>query len=211
MTIQSYIVGLKNKYTPSGILDIGAHYGEFSKLCHSVWRDAHILMIEGNENCEKVLDELPFDHCIALLSDSNKEVTLHLNPKNPTCTGTSYYKEVTRHYDSSIEVKVNTFTLDEVISEDGRGYDIIKIDTQGSELDIVKGGLRTVTAASHVIMEVPVVQYNQGSPLFDEIIEYMRTIGFMYYKIIEEHIWNDGNEASFKTGQVFQVDVVFTK
>ncbi len=209
MSIQNYLIQLSKTYSPYGVLDIGAHYGEFSKFCASLWPDVDILMLEGNVQCDKVLDLVPFNHIIVLLSDCNKEVTLYLNPKSLSCTGTSYYKERTRHYKNSIEVKKLTYTLDEVIEEVGKKYDIIKIDTQGSELDIIKGGLTTVQNASYIIMEVSKVQYNEGSPLFDEVVEYMGNIGFSDYEVIEEHIWMDENEKTFSYGEVFQVDVVF--
>lgn len=211
MTIHDYLIELSKKYKPNSILDIGAHYGEFSKFCKSLWKDVDILMLEGNSECEYILDQLPFNHCIVLLSDTNKEVTLYLNPNNLSCTGTSYYKERTRHYKNSIEVEKNTYTLDEVVKDINKKYDIIKIDTQGSELDIIKGGLKTVQNCSYLIMEVPTLQYNEGSPLFDEIVEYMNNIGFSDYEIIEEHKWMDGNENTFEFGSTFQVDVVFKK
>ena len=211
MNIQDYLKELSKKYKPNSILDIGAHHGEFSKFCKSLWKDVDLLMIEGNDECDSILDNVPFDHCIVLLSDTNKEVTLYLNPNNLDCTGTSYYKERTRHYKNSIEVKKNTYTLDEVVEDIDKKYDIIKIDTQGSELDIIKGGLKTVQNCSYLIMEVPTLQYNEGSPLFDEIIEYMNNIGFSDYEIIEEHKWIDKNENTFEYGSTFQVDVVFKK
>ena len=211
MNIQDYLRELSKKYKPNSILDIGAHHGEFSKFCKSLWKDVDLLMIEGNDECDSILDNVPFDHCIVLLSDTNKEVTLYLNPNNLDCTGTSYYKEITRHYKNSIEVKKNTYTLDEVVEDIDKKYDIIKIDTQGSELDIIKGGLKTAQNCSYLIMEVPTLQYNEGSPLFDEIIEYMNNIGFSDYEIIEEHKWIDKNENTFEYGSTFQVDVVFKK
>jgi FkbM family methyltransferase len=211
MNIQDYLRELSKKYKPNSILDIGAHHGEFSKFCKSLWKDVDLLMIEGNDECDSILDNVPFDHCIVLLSDTNKEVTLYLNPNNLDCTGTSYYKERTRHYKNSIEVKKNTYTLDEVVEDIDKKYDIIKIDTQGSELDIIKGGLKTAQNCSYLIMEVPTLQYNEGSPLFDEIIEYMNNIGFSDYEIIEEHKWIDKNENTFEYGSTFQVDVVFKK
>ena len=211
MNIQDYLRELSKKYKPNSILDIGAHHGEFSKFCKSLWKDVDLLMIEGNDECDSILDNVLFDHCIVLLSDTNKEVTLYLNPNNLDCTGTSYYKERTRHYKNSIEVKKNTYTLDEVVEDIDKKYDIIKIDTQGSELDIIKGGLKTAQNCSYLIMEVPTLQYNEGSPLFDEIIEYMNNIGFSDYEIIEEHKWIDKNENTFEYGSTFQVDVVFKK
>jgi len=211
MSIENYLINLSKTYTPNTFLDIGAHHGEFSQFCKKVWRDVDILMLEGNEHCDEVLENLPFSHCIVLLSDTNKEVTFHLNPKNLSCTGTSYMKEKTRHYENSIEVKKETFTLDEVVNEVGKTFDIIKIDTQGSELDIVRGGLKTVEGSSYIIMEVPILQYNEDSPLFDEVVDFMNRIGFSKYEIVEEHKWMDKEESSFPYGSVFQVDVVFSK
>jgi FkbM family methyltransferase len=212
MSIKSYLIELSKSYTPNTLLDIGAHHGNFSMFCKGLWKNIDSLMLEGNENCEEVLENLPFSHCIVLLSDTNKEVTLHLNPKNPMCTGTSYLKEKTRHYKDSIQVKKNTFTLEEVINEvDNKVFDIIKIDTQGSELDIIKGGLEIVKKASYAILEVATLQYNEGSPLFDEVIDYMKQIGFSNYKIVEEHKWMNKVEETFPYGTVIQVDVVFWK
>jgi len=212
MSIKSYLIELSKSYTPNTLLDIGAHHGNFSMFCKGLWKNIDSLMLEGNENCEEVLENLPFSHCIVLLSDTNKEVTLHLNPKNPMCTGTSYLKEKTRHYKDSIQVKKNTFTLEEVINEfDNKVFDIIKIDTQGSELDIIKGGLEIVKKASYVILEAATLQYNEGSPLFNEVIDYMKQIGFSNYKIIEEHKWMNKVEETFPYGTVIQVDVVFWK
>jgi len=213
MSIESHLIELSKSYTPSTLLDIGAHHGNFSIFCKRLWKDIDLLMLEGNENNEEILDRLPFSHCIVLLSDCKKEVTLHLNPNNPTCTGTSYMKENTRHYNDSVKVKKETHTLDEVIAEVDKTFDIIKIDTQGSELDIIKGGLNTVKKSSYIILEVATLQYNEGSPLFDEVIEYMSSIGFSNYEIIDEHIWmdEDSDDNKIKHGEIFQVDVIFSK
>ena len=81
MSIESYLIELSKTYTPNTLLDIGAHHGNFSMFCKRVWKNIDSLMLEGNENCEEFLENLPFSHCIVLLSDTNKEVTLHLNPK----------------------------------------------------------------------------------------------------------------------------------
>lgn len=211
MTIENCLIDLSKKFTPNNVLDIGAHQGNFSMFCQNLWKDVDCFMLEGNENCEEYLEKLPFSHCIVLLSDSNKEVTLYLNPKNPKCTGTSYMKENTKHYNSSIEVKKQTFTLDEVVEEVGKTFDLIKIDTQGSELDIIRGGLNTIQKASYIIMEVAILQYNEGAPLFDEVINYMKEIGFTNHHIVGENVWRDEDTDNLKMGDLVQVDVIFSK
>ena len=112
---------------------------------------------------------------------------------------------------NSIKVKKQTHTLDEVTEEVEKTFDIIKIDTQGSELDIIKGGLNTVQKASYIIMEVAKLQYNEGTPLFDEVIEYMNSIGFTNHEIIDENIWMDEDTDNLKKGELFQVDVSFSR
>ena len=124
---------------------------------------------------------------------------------------TSYLKENTKYYNDSIKVKKQTYTLDEVTEEVGKSFDLIKIDTQGSELDIIRGGLSTVQKSSYIIMEVSILQYNEGAPLFDEVIEYMSSIGFTNHEIIGENIWMDEDTDNLKKGDLFQVDVIFSR
>ena len=54
----------------------------------------------------------------------------------------------------------------------------VKMDIQGAELDVLKGGRNTISAAKHVILEMQRVEYNKGAPLKDEVIAYMNTLGF---------------------------------
>lgn len=196
----------------SNILDIGAHFGEFAKDIHRLYPKSYILMIEGNEKCEDKLDELPFDYCIALLSDSNKEVDFHLNPNNLCCTGSSYYKENTEHYENSIVKKVDTYTLDEVVESTGKEFNFIKLDTQGSELDILEGGKNTLEKAKYVLIECSSIKervYNEGSPHIDDVIEYMKEHNFSTYHIVDEHVWPVSTSNSYSLGEIFQKDLLF--
>ena len=130
----------------------------------------------------------------------------------PTGTGNSIYRELTPFYaDEHLDIiKKSGIRLDDLFEPDSE-FDLIKIDTQGSELDIIKGGLKAVKKASYVILEVPTLQYNEESPLFDEVIDYMKQIGFSKYEIVDEHKWMDEIEDVFPYGSVFQVDIVFSK
>lgn len=209
MTIYEYLTGLQRSgINPNGILDIGANMGEFSQFCKRLWSDTNILMIEGNDNCEDDLIRTNLPYKIALLGDDNKKVNFYINKENMKCTGSSYYKEVTHHYDNCIVMEKELIKLDDMIKD---SFDIVKIDTQGSELDIIKGGLNIIKSAKYVILEVATKQYNQGAPLFDEVVSYMKSIGFNNQDIIENHIWRSEDKGDFKYGDIFQVDIVFKK
>ncbi len=43
------------------------------------------------------------------------------------------------------------------------------------------------------------------------MIEYMSSIGFSNYEIIDEHIWMDEDNDNIKHGEIFQVDVIFSR
>ena len=60
MNVENYLTDLSKRFTPNTILDIGAHHGNFSIFCKNVWKDVDCLMLEGNENCDKYLENLPF-------------------------------------------------------------------------------------------------------------------------------------------------------
>ena len=84
-------------------------------------------------------------------------------------------------------------------------FELIKIDTQGSELDILKGGQNLVSKSSVVILEVSYVEYNLGSPLAEDVISYMKSINFDIYIEIGEHY---SNEPQWKDVTV-QKDLLF--
>lgn len=194
------------------ILDIGAHFGEFAKSIHHLFPSAYILMIEGNDKCEPALEELPFDHCIALLSDVNKEVDFYMNKNNLTCTGCSYYKENTEGYDDAVVEKKQTFILDEIVSDTNKIFDFIKLDTQGSELDILKGGLNTLKTSNYVLMECSVIKdklYNRGSSHIDDIIDFMKDNGFSKYYVVDEHHFGGKDSKIYSFGEIFQKDYLF--
>jgi FkbM family methyltransferase len=207
MRIEDYLIELKKEgFLPKKILDIGANVGGFSIFCKNLF-NCEILMIEGNENCESDLIATGINYKIELLGDTNRTVDFYINTNNPKCTGSSYYKEVTHHYKDSIKKEKSLVRLDDITNDI---YDIIKIDTQGSELDIIKGGIRTVKSAKYLIIEVPIKEYNEGSPLLEEILSFIKSIGFDRYHEIEEHFWLS-HSGEFEYGEVFQKDYVFIK
>ena len=78
---------------------------------------------------------------------------------------------------------LDTVTLDEVVkrekSENIPSPDFLSLDTQGSELEILKGGefaIRNTVVA--IATEVSFTQIYQGQPLFGEITDYLNEIGF---------------------------------
>jgi FkbM family methyltransferase len=177
---------------PNCILDIGAHIGQFYGWAKNVWPWSIVWMIEANEVHEHTLKNMTIgtdDEClIAALGDEEREVTFYTRSDKPHTEGNSYYKEA-NYWDIPQLVQESKVTLQKLdnLFEDDAVFEIIKVDTQGSEIDILKGGKSLVSRAQAVILEVSFIPYNEGAPTDQETIEYMNEIGFEEKMSIGEH------------------------
>lgn len=74
--------------------------------------------------------------------------------------------------------------LDALVQADGFKPDVIKIDTQGSELMVLKGAEKSLKSAVLAEIEVSFLQRYAGQPLFADIEAWMQDRGF---ELIELH------------------------
>mgnify|MGYP003666784909 CR=1 FL=1 len=170
---------------PNGVLDIGAHSGQFYGWAKRVW--------------PFMMDD---EYLIAALGDEERDVTFYTRSDKPHTEGNSYYKE-SNYWDIPQLVQESKVTLQKLdnLFEDDSVFDIIKVDTQGSEIDILKGGKDLVSKAQAIILEVSFIPYNDGAPDSQETIEYMNEIGFEERMSVGEHY--DGDT-------IVQKDLLFT-
>ena len=193
---------IKNYFDPKSILDIGANVGQFYNEIKGIFPNSYYYLIEGNDSCEVVLETLNVDYSICLLSDCEKEVDFYVRKHEPRCTGNSIYRENTSFYDDDqiIILKKQTKTLSSILNN--QTFDLIKIDVQGSEIDIINGGLDIIKNAKGVLMEISLVEYNQNAPVKEFVYEYMLNLGFT-------PIDNIGNVNHPITHELIQQDILF--
>jgi len=190
-----------NYFTPKSYLDIGVCKGHaIPFILEKLPSLEKVQMIEACElhrpDLEKVSKEYNIPFYIEVLSDEIKEVTFHLNGLGAESTGpgNSYYLEDTHHYlNTPSEVRI-TNTLDNIY-DDTYEFDLVKLDTQGSELDIIKGGKELFKKVKAVIIEENIYRYNFGAPLHDEVKEYMQSIGFELVGLLDEKQYAITNRA----------------
>jgi len=99
-------------------------------------------------------------------------------------SGSSVFEE-----ESSYErrkVTRQTAKLDTLLA-DLPAADFIKLDTQGYELEILKGADRLLSTASAVLMEASLIQINAGAPLLHDVLAFMKERSFITYEIAEIH------------------------
>ena len=77
---------------------------------------------------------------------------------------------------STLEMPVDT--LDAIVARDALVVDAIKVDTQGSELEILEGARRCLASVILAEVEVSFMERYQGQPLAGDIIGFMQGCGF---------------------------------
>jgi FkbM family methyltransferase len=193
---------IKKYFEPKSILDIGANVGQFYNEIKNIFPNSYYYLIEGSESCEVVLETLNVDYSICLLSDSEKEVDFYIRKNEPRCTGNSIYRENTSFYDDDqiLIEKKQTKTLSNLLNN--QKFDLIKIDVQGSEIDIINGGLDIIKEAKGILIEVSLMEYNQNAPTKEFVYEYMDNLGFKPVELI-------GNINHPLTYELIQQDILF--
>lgn len=188
---------------PKTLIDIGAHDGSFSWQVKKMNPDCRIIMIEANPNCEPHLQKTKVDYEIIGLSSQVGMSELFVEKKNKIGTGASFYLENTDWYGpekyESIPVKLETLDNKNYFADEA--IDLIKMDVQGSELDILLGGRKTIKRTKFVLLEVSTIQYNIGAPLMDMVVKKMREYEFRIEEIL--------NFDKLNNGQIFQMDILF--
>lgn len=197
-SIEKYNRLKKMGFDPKTTLDIGAHKGDWSVLFKNIFPNTEIFCVEGQPNSETYLKEKNLNYLIKLLGNEVGHKTFFVKTQD-ICCGASIYKETTQWYQKCDELKLPIDKLDN-INVEKKIYDYIKIDVQGAELDIIKGGLKTILDCSFLQLELSVLQFNQNAPLASEVISYLYNLDFYIYDICSHFYWNN---------RLNQFDVIF--
>ncbi|MEP6614287.1 MAG: FkbM family methyltransferase [Mucilaginibacter sp.] len=140
------------------------------------------MMLEGQTLKEpalkKVVAELPgAEYKIALLGATEATVSFNIYD-----TASSVLIE---HNTTNAKVETRNLTpLDKLLENSPFAKpDFIKIDTQGYELEILKGGEKTLAHAEFVLLEVSFLDIYINCPLITDTVSFMKQRGFVVYDI----------------------------
>jgi FkbM family methyltransferase len=110
---------------------------------------------------------------------------------------------------------VDTVRLDDI---DGLPHiDYLKLDVQGAELDVLKGGLRTLETTLVIESEVEFLPLYENQPLFGEIHIFLRQQGFVLHKLLDiagrgfRPFNGPGNNPFAAMSQMLWADAIFVR
>lgn len=171
-------------FSPRTIVDVGAYKGQWSRMVSSIWPDAAILMIEPNREQTAPLQAVAADLNATLYSEllgavDGEEVQFHV-----MASGSSILAErsdAPRTSEPRRLVTLNSLLADQPIA------DLLKIDAQGYELSILDGADRILPRVQTVLLEIALIEVNEGSPILHDVLSYMHDRGFVAFDILEMH------------------------
>jgi FkbM family methyltransferase len=198
-------------FAPTGILDVGAYEGNFSRGARQIFREAYILMIDalaekGLELADICREVGNADCLIAMLGDREMDASSFfvVNAEIVTDlikTGSSKFKE-----NSNFPIEERTLpqrTLGSVLADRDQTFQLLKLDVQGAELDVLRGLGHHLSKVEVILMEISLVNYNKGAPLIDVVLSELSGMGFVVYDIVEER--------RDLGGRLLQIDGLFVR
>ena len=190
-------------FHPATVIDIGAFIGDWTKRTRAIWPDAKYLMIEPQPNKQERLrrmcNESVFLESVLLGRAPLEAVTFHMDDLG----GSSVYEQLQDK--SPVTVSLPMQTLDSVVaSRKLDGPILLKADVQGSELDVLLGANETLPKAEVILLEISMLPYNVGAPLFSDVVAFLAERQFLVYDFCWFHR-RQSDEAAF------QADVLFAR
>jgi FkbM family methyltransferase len=192
-------------FAPRAVIDVGANVGEWTRLCRRVFPDVRVLAVEPQSACEPALralaTELDRVTVVQALVGAGKASAVPFHIHNTFNAVSSVLREPAGPPVSTVLLDMTT--LDAIVEETGFGAaDFLKLDVQGYELEVLKGGPHALAAAEVVLMEINLLPIYEGAPLLHEAVAFMHHAGFQAYDICSQ-IRRPLDDAMFQTDILF--------
>ena len=173
-------------------------------------------MVIGQNVFEK-LSLVQLSYCLSLLKKYNPQIAklgfkifncllysseqkLNLYSQSITGDSISYDQVIHKTVETLV---VTTQALDSFVqSHNLVKPDFIKIDAQGSELEILKGSSTVLASTSLLYIEAPITSVNSGAPMAHSIIDFLKGLDFKVSSFNEHH---------YLPGQLAQIYILFGK
>lgn len=196
----------KGGFNPKTYLDLGASAGQILTVVERVWGLENIkgVLIDGNDSVQKVNwgqhTAHPFkgksyensvewdlarlepavEFYIEVIGGKNEKRDFYIHTDSYRAGGSTLYYQ--NNNAPRIKKTVDVKTLDTVVGS-GRTFDLVKMDTQGSELEIIQGAIDTFKRTEWIVLEAnhDYKNWNEGAPKASEIIDWLdKELDFEY-------------------------------
>lgn len=176
---------------PSSLLHVGANDGDEADLYRRCLLE-RVLYVEPLPAAFATLNAriagLPGHRAVqALCSDTDGE-TVDFNVSSNKGASSSmfplgYHASVHKDITYTQTLRMTTTTVDTLTAGGAERFDVLLLDVQGAEMKVLRGAPRTLANARAVIAEVCEVPLYEGACTFDEVVDFLKPLGFRLKKV----------------------------
>lgn len=185
------------------VIDVGVAFG--TPAVYASNAGAKFYLIEPVPSCKPELDKIAQRlggeafNVAAGAADGSMDFFVH-----PDVSGSSTKRQLEGSYFDGQHIQVPVRRLDSLIPQPIVRPCLLKIDTQGAELEVLDGATGILGEVDVVIIEVSFHQFRDGAPEFHEVVGRMSELGFCAYETLEGHLRTVDNALA-------QVDIAFVR
>lgn len=182
------------------LIDVGAHMGRFAQAMCSLWDFDEVVCVEPNVALHRRIGDALAGSATILgcaLGAEPGQATYFVHPDHSmnslrpidreTFSRKFQFYGVDEIAATPVEVRTLEWVLENLRSRSTRDV-LLKLDTQGSELDILRSGGPQLARVSACIIEQMFWEGYARVPHLDELVLFMREVGFQCRGVLElEH------------------------
>lgn len=167
------------------IFDIGAHEGHYTNFVIETIPDAYCYLFEPNIDISRKLYKYKNVFELAI-SSYNGYKSFYVPPKENDELSSLFKRDVFKQtgYETRVVpcTSLDSFCLLNTISK----IDFIKVDVEGGELEVLKGGEYNLANTNIKFMQIEYGgTYRDANITFNEVISFLKDFNYRVYELIE--------------------------
>jgi len=194
------------------VYDVGANRGSYTSAFAKMGRVDKVVAFEPLPDVynELAAGMAAYPHVLCLnlaLGDSDGPSTFHQSDfhySSSMLPMEQLHKTEFPQSAGSTAITVEVARLDRLVKDLNLPLpDFVKMDVQGFEAHVIRGGWETIRHAKHCMLEMSLQRLYEGAPLFDDLYAVMRDLGFHLVGVVDQ--------VTGASGQTLQIDAVFRR
>lgn len=188
--VRSFLEDVRTRgFKPTGILDVGANRGDWTRMALSIYPSATVMMIEPQDEMDAPLLALCRERssCLRVKAGAGRTEGELIQTIWEDLSGSSFLPPPDGdEIRTGRQRRTRVITIDSILTQykDFRP-DLVKLDVQGFELEALMGGGKLFGQTELFIIETALFSFINGWPITREVISFMADRSYEIYDITE--------------------------